>query len=449
MSIYKLIPSMDELLNKMDLHNIKRSLSKKILIKIIKELQGQIADHKNIESKDQIKIIIQEKYDDYIKTIENNSYKKIINATGILLHTNLGRAPLSEIIDEISPILKSYTNLEMEINSNERIERLDNIRYKMNLISNFQDCLIVNNNAGAFFLICNTFIKSRKAIISRGELVEIGGSFRIPDILELSQASLKEVGTTNRTRISDFTSAIEEESMIIKVHKSNYSIIGHTSEVDSKILQKTADKYNILFYEDMGSFDFRKIEDIKSYDNYIISFSMDKMSYAVQGGIILGTGKMIQKLKNNPLYRTLRLSKFPLIYLDRYLDKFIFQKDKMISSVFTKISKKILKKRIENIYENLKTNDFMISIKPSKAEYGGGSGYDNGIESYSIIIENDIEKLNYIFRNIIDPPIIARIHNNKMIIDIASVLPEEDKMLIDLMNKSFQYSENELSTFKN
>lgn len=446
MKALQMIPSVDELLKNINTLGLKRHLAKKIIVDIIKDIKDSEPGSLEFASKAEALDFIRDKYDKYINNLRNSSHRRVLNCTGVVLHTNLGRAPYSGIIDDIAPLLKSYVNLEMDVETGRRRNRLESLRTKMSLISGFEDCIFVNNNAAAFMLICNTFAKGRDVIVSRGELVEIGGSFRIPEILSASQAKLREVGTTNITYLNDYVNAIDGAGIIAKVHKSNYCITGHTSEVGAEALLKLAGEHNVIFYEDMGSLRFRVIPDLQSSDNYIVSFSMDKMAGAVQAGIILSTGSIIKRLKANPIYRTVRLSKFPILYLDRYLSDYIFDRESRLSDVLKDRSADELGKRINIIRERLVYNNIKVDALQSVAEYGGGSGDNKRFDSFCLRITGFILQLNRILRTETEIPVISRIHDNSIMIDIASLPASEDELLISQLNKAFRLLEDEIST---
>ncbi len=442
MNDYRFIPSMDELLNTLDTHKVKRKHAKRILNGILDEIKRQLPERGLFGSRQDALGHIRVSYEKCIEDIKERSFRRVLNCTGIILHTNLGRAPYSDIIDHILPMLKSYINLEMDIRSNTRTDRLESLKEKIRLMSGFEDCLFVNNNAAAFLLICNTLSKGREIIVSRGELVEIGGSFRIPDIIGVSQARLIEAGTTNITRIEDYESKIGDTGLIAKIHKSNYSINGHTEDVSTAALLELSRRHGVILYEDMGSHDISDLDHISSDESYIASFSMDKIAGAVQSGIILSTQNIISKLKRNPLYRTLRLSKFPLLYLDCYLERCIFGEENAKSDSLARKTKESLQERISHVFNRISNNnDIKMEIMPSIAEYGGGSGTENIFDSYCIAISGDINRLDSILRTNVSPPVISRIGEKAILLDIAAIPPEEDELLISVLNQAFRLYE--------
>ncbi|MGL4739405.1 MAG: L-seryl-tRNA(Sec) selenium transferase, partial [Sarcina sp.] len=276
----------------------------------------------------------------------SSSLKRVINGTGIVIHTNLGRSVLSEnAVNAIERVAKHYSNLEYNLKEGRRGSRYSHIEWVLKELIGSEGAVVVNNNAAAVMLVLNEITKSREAIISRGELVEIGGSFRIPDVMEYSGAILKEVGATNRTHIEDYEKAINENTgVLLKVHSSNFKIIGFTKEVSSKELAMLGNKYNVPTYEDLGSGTLINFEGIFKEEKTvkdsiqagidIVSFSGDKMLGGPQAGIIVGKKEYIDKIKKNPLIRALRVDKFTLAGLEATLMEYL-KTDRVIENIPT------------------------------------------------------------------------------------------------------------------
>ena len=274
--------------------------------------------------------------------LANKSYelsiKGVINATGIVVHTNLGRSLLSEAVrDELWSVASRYSNLEYDIEKGKRGSRYDHLTNMIKRLTGAEDVLVVNNNAAAVMLVLSTMAKGGEAIVSRGELVEVGGSFRIPSIMALSGADLVEVGSTNKTHLDDYKGAITENTKVLmKVHTSNYRIMGFTESVSLEDMRKLGDEYDIPVVEDLGSGVFVDLTKFGiSYEPTIldsinkgvdvVSFSGDKMLGGPQAGIIVGKKKYIEKMKKNQLTRALRVDKMTIATLEAslrlYLDE--------------------------------------------------------------------------------------------------------------------------------
>lgn len=268
-----------------------------------------------------------------LRRVDNSSYyslKRVINATGIILHTNLGRAPLGkDAANHLAGIAEAYCNLEFNLNSGTRGNRYDHVERLLCDITGAEAAIVVNNNAGAVFLMLNTFASGKKVAVSRGELVEIGGSFRVPEIMALSGAILDEVGTTNKTHLYDYEKALENGAeILLKVHKSNYRILGFTESVGLRELSALGHERGAITMYDIGSSFLFPTEVLGLPENEylsrsmvrdgpdLISFSGDKLLGSAQAGIIIGKKKYVEQIRENQLLRMLRIDKLSLAALE-------------------------------------------------------------------------------------------------------------------------------------
>ena len=262
--------------------------------------------------------------------------RRVINATGVILHTNLGRAPLCrEAIERVVEVARGYSNLEYSLEKGERGLRYDHVRGLLCALTGAEDALVVNNNAAAVLLVLNALSEGKDAIVSRGELIEIGGEFRIPEVMEKSGARLREVGTTNRTRLSDYEKAIGPETgIILKVHTSNFRIMGFTEEADLAALVVLGKKHRLPVVDDLGSGCFVELDrhglereptvrDCLDAGADVVTFSGDKLLGGPQAGLILGKRVMIDQIRKNPLNRALRIDKMTLAALEATLVKYL------------------------------------------------------------------------------------------------------------------------------
>ncbi len=275
----------------------------------------------------------------YIEKMNTMSLRRVINATGVVLHTNLGRALISErILKELTDVACNYSTLEFDVSNGKRGSRYSHVEKLICKLTGAEGAIVVNNNAAAVLLVLNTIAKEKEVIVSRGELVEIGGSFRVPEVMAQSGAILREVGATNKTHLYDYENNIcEETAAILKVHTSNYKILGFTKDVDIEELVALGKKSDIPVYEDIGSgtlIDFSKygftyeptvIESISKGAD-IVSFSGDKLLGGPQAGIIVGKKKYIEKMKRNQLTRALRVDKMTFAALEATLRLYLDEK---------------------------------------------------------------------------------------------------------------------------
>ena len=319
---------------------------------------------------------------------DKNSLRRVINATGTILHTNLGRSLLSEKIKEnIESVAFNYSNLEFDIDNKKRGSRYVHLIDIIKKLTGAEDVLVVNNNAAAVLLTLNTLVKDQEIIVSRGELVEIGGAFRIPEIIKLSGGVPVEVGTTNKTHLKDYENAITEETgALLKVHTSNYKILGFTESVSNEEISYLARENELVSINDLGSgqfVDFSKfglpyeptVKEILDSGIDIVTFSGDKLLGGPQAGIIVGKKKYIEKMKKNQLTRALRVDKMTLASLEATLKLYLDEKDALehIPTLhMISLSKERLFGKADVLKTKLSSLDFDIRIEEDKAEVGGG-----------------------------------------------------------------------------
>ena len=439
----------DSAQNEPDLQNIDKTVLTKYIRKYIKALK------ENTSPLPESKQIILEQFIAHLKNILSPPIKPVINATGIILHTNLGRAPISEVqFNKLKKNIK-YTNIEFDLASGKRAYRDNYLKDIFSFITGSDDVVVVNNNAAALFLIIKTFcIDKKEIIISRGELIEIGGSFRIPDILKEAGATLKEVGTTNCTRLSDYENAITENTaMILKAHTSNFSIQGYTEVTSVDELVNLANKKNIPFVYDAGSGLIKKpmlIKDIneKTIPEYldlgvdVICFSGDKILGGTQAGIILGKKEYLAPLKKNPLMRVLRADKLTICSLFHQISMYKNEKELIENNVVYSLlsqSDEQIKEKAEILAELLNNNNIENSIHEVEAFSGGGTLPDKSFKSYEVRINlkkhsMTEEELYYKFLSL-DKPIVAVLRERKLFVNVFTVDKDEIKYIADMAHK--------------
>ena len=384
-----------------------------------------------------------------IERFSSLSLMPLINATGVVIHTNLGRSILSEkILENIRRVSEGYSNLEYDIDKGKRGKRYTHIKRILREVTGAEDALVVNNNAAAVLLSLNTLAKGKEVIVSRGELVEIGGSFRIPDVMRASGAILREVGTTNKTHLFDYESAINENTaLILKVHKSNYRIIGFSEEVPIEDLAKMGARHHVPVMFDLGSgclidlkpfgiHDEPSVKDIVKSGVDLTTFSGDKLLGGPQGGVIVGKRDYIEEIQRNPITRAVRIDKLTLAGFEATLMEYV-DEEKAVRNIPT--LKMLLqrpeeiKARANRIAKGLKKeiNNADITVLPDTSRAGGGSLPEIDLPTYVVSIRSEKLPVNEFEEKLRkgNPPIIARIKENSLIID-ARTVQEKDYVFI-------------------
>ena len=378
-----------------------------------------------------------------VKSEDNNSLRRVINATGTILHTNLGRSLLSQKIKEnIESVAFNYSNLEFDIDNKKRGSRYVHLIDIIKKLTGAEDVLVVNNNAAAVLLTLNTLVKDKEIVVSRGELVEIGGAFRIPEIIKLSGGTPVEVGTTNKTHLKDYENAITDNTgALLKVHTSNYKIVGFTKEVSNEEISYLARENELVSINDLGSgqfVDFSKfglpyeptVKEVLDSGIDIVTFSGDKLLGGPQAGIIVGKKEYIEQMKKNQLTRALRVDKMTLAALEATLKLYLDEKEALehIPTLhMISLSKERLFAKAEVLKTRLSDLDFKITIAEDKAEVGGGSYPASYLDSVIVKLEHSRLSATDIERRLLEVeiPIITRIKDNELIFDMRTLRTRE------------------------
>ena len=435
------LPQIDKILN----HKPFKDYNKGILARISRELLNSIRSNLKDEEINEEKIYAQ--INKNYKAFEKKALKPLINATGIVMHTNLGRS----VIDEKSwqrakQIACSYSNLEYDLESGSRGNRYDYTGYLLSTLFGCEDALVVNNNASAVFLVLNTFGKGGRCVLSRGELVEIGGGFRVPEVMKESGAILAEVGTTNKTRLSDYENALDENTkMLVKVHRSNFDIVGFKQDTSLEEVASLAKERGIISYYDLGGGAASSLACFNSEPAPqkliktgvdLLSFSGDKLFGSVQAGIILGKKELIAKLRKNQLLRMLRSDKITLALLASTVLSYLNKDYNSVPTVFllsrSTSELKSVAKRINNSCKN-------IASIIDTATFGGGGTLPNvKIQSVALAFKaKKGQKIENLERDFRQKGVIGRIENESFLLDLRSVLPSDESALITAINSIF------------
>ncbi|KGM46130.1 L-seryl-tRNA(Sec) selenium transferase [Neobacillus niacini] len=390
-----------------------------------------------------------------IKNQFSYTIEKVINATGTILHTNLGRARLSDnAIRHVVDTAQNYSNLEYKLIEGERGSRHSHVEDLLKEITGAEAAMVVNNNAAAVYLVLRALAENKEVIVSRGQLVEIGGSFRISSIMEESGAKLVEVGTTNKTHLYDYEKALNSETAIImKVHTSNFKVIGFTKSVESdELIKLTQSAEDVIFYEDLGSgalFNFRKhgigeepvVREVIEMGADLVTFSGDKLLGGPQAGIIAGKKKIIDCLKKHQLARVVRVDKMTLAALEGTLIDYA-RGERGVQNIPTirdlLVSIDILDVRAKRFVTNLLqgTDDFQAKIFPGTSQVGGGTMPDVQLPTMVISLKHQTltaEQVGRKLRTEFKPAIVGRIQKDEFIIDLRTVTEEEEQLILQAL----------------
>ncbi len=440
------LPKIDDLLKE---DRVKNRLNDTMRNLVLDALRISIDGYRESILKDEIQDFEKEnilvKFEEILEISKEPNLKNLINATGVVIHTNLGRSILSkEAMENVIRVAGNYNNLEYDLKKGERGSRYSHVEELIKKVTGAEAAVVVNNNAAAVMLALNTLCKDKEAIVSRGQLVEIGGSFRVPDVMTFSGAKLVEVGTTNRTHLYDYENNISENTgVLLKVHTSNFKILGFTDEVSVEELVQLGENKSVVVMEDIGSgtlVDFSKYgftyeptvqESVKKGVD-VVTFSGDKMLGGPQAGIIVGKKEFIDKMKKNQLTRALRIDKMTLAALEGTLKCYLEEKEaieKIPTLHMILSSKEEHKKRAYRFKRKLqnKTKDFNFSMEENYSMVGGGSMPIERIPTYVIKVKSDKykpEELEIKLRKN-KVPIIIRVSNDEIIMDVRTMFDKD------------------------
>ena len=447
------IPSVDRLLNSPDLEEASSQYPRNLILKAINEILSDI--RRQIElghafqgssdlDMERILGAVLEK----IKALGRSSLRPVINATGVVIHTNLGRSLLAErVLRKFRSLSGSYSNLEYDLDQGKRGSRYSHVEGILKEITSAEAAMVVNNNAAAVLVSLETLARDREVIVSRGQLVEIGGSFRIPDVMRKSGAKMVEVGSTNKTHLNDYEEKIgPETALLLKVHKSNFQIVGFAEDVGTSDLVNLGKKYQIPVMEDLGSgclVDLSKyglvkeptVQETLASGADLITFSGDKLLGGPQAGIILGRENLVEAIKRNQLSRALRIDKLTLLALEETLNIYRDERAafreiptlKMLSLDYQRIRKKT--ERLVKMIGKLGTQNFQISQLDGNSMVGGGALPLMALPSRLLCLipgklsAPAMEK----WLRLYTPPIIVRIEKDQIIFDVRTIQDRELK----------------------
>lgn len=450
-ALLRQIPSVDELLGTPEAQRLIDRAGRTLVLGTIRELLDHL--RKTAGNGASVPFDAPRIMQDVARNIEHAlspSLHAVINATGVVLHTNLGRAPLPRAaIERIASTATSYSNLEYDLASGARGKRDTHTNRLLAEITGAEAAIVVNNNAAAVFLVLNTFAKDAEVIVSRGELIEIGDGFRIPDIMSSSGAQLREVGTTNRTRIADYQRAINDQTrLLLRVHPSNFKIVGFTNRPELAELAALGRKKRIPVFEDLGSGCLTDLSAAGVGEPVvraslaagadIVTFSGDKLLGGPQAGIIAGKKKHVAQVRRNPLFRALRVDKLTIAALEATLSAYRRGAlDKIPALRMIRMNAAEIETRARAFAEKLLTqvpDGVNVEIRDGFSVIGGGSTPDQKLPTKLIAIRSPRHSAAQLEERLrkpqSGPPVIARIEKNLFVLDLRTVFPEEEEALL-------------------
>lgn len=458
--LLKSLPKIDEMMllleKRAGIAGIPRELVKQACRSVVESLRDRIlADKgKGGEMRLPTKDASANQAEQILQSFSRYRLKRVINATGVLLHTNLGRAPLCrEALERMNDVARGYSNLEYDLEKGERGLRYDHVRQLLCALTGAEDALVVNNNAAAVLLVLNSLAQGKEAIVSRGELIEIGGEFRIPDVMEKSGTHLTEVGTTNRTRLADYERAIGPETgLILKVHTSNFRIMGFTEEADLLSLVDLGKKHGLPVMDDLGSGCLIELErfglereptvrDTLATGVDVVTFSGDKLLGGPQAGIILGKGKTLARIRKNPLNRALRIDKLTLAALEATLMKYLRPEEALVDIPLLRSLTEPMEalkrraKRLASLLRRTLPQGLTISLMKGVSMAGGGSLPTQEIPTVLIGIHATSLSASALEEGLRQwkTPVIVRVADNQVLLDVRTLDAEEYKEIRDAL----------------
>ena len=468
--LFKKIPKTDKILEKLP-KDIPHTLKINVIRWVLDGLRQAIASERLVSEEElelkKVLTLVSKELDKRLRP----SLRPLINATGVVVHTNLGRSLLpQEVFKQIFEVAVNYSNLEYDLEAGRRGSRYSHVESILCELTGAESALVVNNNAAAVLLTLETLAKGREVIVSRGELVEIGGSFRIPDVMARSGAILKEVGATNRTHLRDYENGITPNTaLLMKVHQSNFAVVGFTSKVSMAELKELGNKHGIPVIEDLGSGNFVDLtpfgfmheptvqESLKAGAD-LVSFSGDKMLGGPQAGIIVGKAELVDKIKKNPMNRAVRIDKLTLAGLEAILNIYRNPEDalkkiptlKMLSMSYD--DTKALARKLARRLRRFKIDGLKIGFMDTVSRVGGGAMPLQELRSCGVVVEIespsgkgiDAASLERTLRAG-EPPVIARIEDEKLLFDLRTVREKEIPTLADAIVKAVKVVKGEVT----
>ncbi len=443
---YRLIPSIDLLRQRPGVVALEAKFGAEATVDALRtgadSLRQVIAGGQGPATSDAAAAHIEQFAQSQLEARFRGSLRPVINATGVVIHTNLGRAPIAPAaLERVADIAKGYSNLEYDLAEGRRGSRSVHAESLITALTGAEGAVVVNNNAAATLLILSGLAEGREVLISRGELVEIGGGFRVPDVMRQSGAILREVGTTNRTRVGDYTAAVSSNTaMFLRVHPSNFRMEGFTERPSLAGLVQAGRAMNVPVIEDLGSgclvHDLAGEPTVQSSIEAgvdLVCFSGDKVLGGPQAGIIAGKKALVDRLRTHPLMRALRVDKLTYAILEATLAEYLGGRasDTVPVQRMLHASAQEIESRARALGDRLAAAGWRVALVRGSSAVGGGSAPGLGLPTVLLAIERDGQSAaaTEAWLRTLDPPVVARIENDRVVLDLRTVLPEQDDSL--------------------
>jgi L-seryl-tRNA(Ser) seleniumtransferase len=448
--LFRKIPGVDRLLTAQGLEEASSDNPRNLVLKaihlVLDQLRGAIGEGRDISEKDLELDSVAKRVLGELERLSRPSLRPVINATGVVVHTNLGRSLMAEnVLKRFRPLSGGYSNLEYDLEAGRRGSRYVHVEELLMELTGAEAAMVVNNNAAAVLICLDTLAKGREVVVSRGQLVEIGGSFRIPDVMRKSGAVMVEVGTTNKTHLADYEQVIgPDTALLLKVHKSNFQVVGFTEDVPMADLVDLGRRYGIPVMEDLGSgclIDFSKyglvkeptVQETLAQGADVVSFSGDKLLGGPQAGIILGRKSIVDAVRKNQLNRALRIDKLTLLALEQTLRLYRDERAavrliptlKMLFGSYGEMVRKA--ERLRRMIGRVKGRNFRVEMEDGNSRAGGGSLPLLELPTRLLCLVPGDKDAQFMERRLraLDPPIIARVEKEKVVLDVRTIQSRE------------------------
>jgi L-seryl-tRNA(Ser) seleniumtransferase len=442
------IPAVNELLSRTTLSDLQARVGRRLVVESTRRVLQRLRDRIVEGSLSSVSLAaLEQEIVLEAEAATRFSLRAVINASGVVLHTNLGRAPLArEAIEHLAEVSTCYSNLEYDLDLGARGKRDAHTDRPLCQLLGAEKTLLVNNNAAAVLLALNTLAEGAEVVVSRGELIEIGGSFRIPDVCAKSGAILREVGTTNRTRIGDYAAGINERTrMLLRVHPSNFRILGFTERPSLEEFVELAQRHNLISVEDLGSGCLLELSPQGIRDEPtasaslkagvdVITFSGDKLLGGPQAGILAGKRAPLERIRANPLFRALRVDKLTIAALEATISLYLQGKPQAIPALrMIQLSREAIRQRAACLAERLSAHpQFSARIQDGDSVIGGGSTPAQSLPTALLAVTHSrysAQELERLLRQN-PPPVIARVEQDTLLLDLRTVFEDQDEELL-------------------